>query len=332
MFLGVGVAAFTAGIFHLVTHAFFKALLFLGAGSVIHAMHHEQDLRRMGGLRSKLPVTSLTMLIGALAIAGIPPLAGFFSKDEILWSAWAGGRQALWAIGFIAAGLTAFYMFRLVYLAFYGTPRDAEAHHHAHESPPVMTLPLVVLAVLSVVGGWIGIPLALGEPLGHVPNLLEHWLEPVFEDAEVLRAGAGEGMAERMAEAGELAMEYGLMAASIMIALLGIGLATLLYLRDPGRRERLTAGLAPLRHVLERKYYVDEIYHAVVVMPYLALSAFLWRVVDVVLIDGFVVRVVGGAVTWYSRIVSRLQTGLVQNYATAVFVGAVVMLGWFLLR
>jgi NADH-quinone oxidoreductase subunit L len=339
MFLAVGVAAFTAGIFHLVTHAFFKALLFLGAGSVIHALHHEQDLRRMGGLRGRLPVTAATMLVGALAIAGIPPLAGFFSKDEILWSSWAAGRQALWAIGFVAAGLTAFYMFRLIALAFYGEPRDRRLHDHAHESPGVMTLPLVVLAVLSVVGGWIGIPHVLGDRLGHVPHLLDGWLEPVFEDAAALRPAAAAGVAEAAAAAGEAAgeaaeaaTELALMAASVAVAVLGIALAVLLYLRAPARRERFVGAVAPLARLVERKYYVDELYGALFVRPYYALSAFLWRFVDEILIDGFVVRAVGGAVAWYGRVATRLQTGLVQNYAAALLVGVVVLLGWYLFR
>ena len=329
MFLGVGVAAFGAGIFHLMTHAFFKALLFLGAGSVIHAMHKEQDLRRMGGLREKLPITFWTMLIATLAIAGIPPLAGFFSKDEILWSAWSGGRQLLWGIGFVAAGLTAFYMFRLMFLAFYGRPRERHIYEHAHESPPSMTVPLVILAVLSVVGGWVGIPHAISSAvegaLGSIPNLIEVWLEPVFEGGAALRPAAE-------AETAELAAEYGLMALTVALAVAAIGLAALFYLRRPELRERLVGAVRPLHRLVERKYYVDELYGALFVQPYLAASAFSWRIIDALLIDGLVVKGVGGAVAFYSRIVSRFQTGFVQNYATALFVGAVVLLGWYLFR
>jgi NADH-quinone oxidoreductase subunit L len=308
-----------------VTHAFFKALLFLGAGSVIHGLRNEQDMRKMGGLRAKLPTTFRTMLIATLAIAGIPPLAGFFSKDEILWQAFDGGRQILWAIGFVAAGLTALYMFRLIYLTFYGRPHDRRAYEHAHESPPVMTVPLVILAVLSVVGGTLGIPRALGGPLGRVPNLLETWLEPVFARAAELRPEAAQ-------ETARLATEYGLMVASVAVAFLGIGLATYFYRRRPELPARVSARFPAAHRLLQRKYYVDELYGAVFVRPYLGLSAFAWRIVDEVLIDGFVVKAVGGAVAFYSRVVARLQTGLVQNYAAALFVGAVILLGWYLLR
>ena len=325
MFLGVGVAAFDTGIFHLVTHPFFKALLFLGAGSVIHALHHEQDMRKMGGLKAKLPVTFATMLVATLAISGIPPLAGFFSKDEILWAAWAARRRALWAIGFVAAGLTALYMFRLLYLTFYGAPRERRLYDHAHEPPATMKIPLMILAGLAAVGGWIGITHAIGNPLGHVPNLLHEWLEPVFADAEPLRAAAA-------AETASLAAEYGLMAASVAVALLGIGLATYFYRKRPELPARSAAAFPAAHRLLERKYYVDEIYGALFVRPYLALSAFAWTLVDDILIDGFVVKAVGGAVAFYSRITSRLQTGLVQNYAAAFFVGVVILLGWYLLR
>jgi NADH-quinone oxidoreductase subunit L len=325
MFLGVGVAAFDTGIFHLVTHAFFKALLFLGAGSVIHALHHEQDMRKMGGLKAKLPVTFATMFVATLTISGIPPLAGFFSKDEILWAAWAAGRNALWVIGFVAAGLTALYMFRLLYLTFYGEPRARRLYDHAHEPPASMRIPLIILAGLSAVAGWIGITHAIGNPLGHVPNLLHEWLEPVFAGAEPLRAPA-------TAETASLAAEYGLMAASVAVALLGIGLATYFYRRRPELPARIAATFPAAHRLLERKYYVDEIYGALVVRPYLALCAFCWRIVDEILIDGFVVKAVGGAVGFYSRVVARLQTGLVQNYAAAFFVGVVLLLGWYLLR
>ncbi len=325
MFLGVGVAAFATGIFHLVTHAFFKALLFLGAGSVIQTLHHEQDMRKMGGLKAKLPVTFATMLVATLAISGIPPLAGFFSKDEILWAAWAAGRRTLWAIGFVAAGLTALYMFRLFYLTFYGEPRVRRLYDHAHEPPASMRIPLIILAVLAAVGGWIGITHAIGNPLGHVPNLVHEWLEPVFADAESLRAPAA-------AETAGLAAEYGLMAASVAVALLGIGLATYFYRKRPELPARIAGVLSAPHRLLERKYYVDELYGALFVRPYFALSAFAWRIVDEILIDGFVVKAVGGAVAFYSRVTARLQTGLVQNYAAAFFVGVVILLGWYLLR
>ena len=192
MFLGLGVGAFTAGIFHLMTHAFFKALLFLGSGSVIHALGGEQDLRKMGGLKGKIRTTWWTMLAGTLAIAGFPPLAGFFSKDEILWKAYSSprGHWLLWGMGAAAAAMTSFYMFRMLYLTFYGRPRmTAEVEHHVHESPASMTVPLQVLAVGSVVAGWVGIPQLLGRWLGHLPNGFEQWLEPVFEHPVRLEGG-----------------------------------------------------------------------------------------------------------------------------------------------
>src|SRR5688572_21457063 len=180
MFLACGVGAFAAGVFHLMTHAFFKALLFLGSGSVIHGMSGEQDMRKMGGLRKQMPVTHLTMLIGCIAIAGVPPLAGFFSKDEILWSAFkvGGYGQIVWVMGFVVAALTAFYMFRMYHLTFSGTFRGTEEQaHHVHESPRSMVVPLQVLAVGSLVAGLVGIPAVIGH-LIHVPNVFEHWLEP----------------------------------------------------------------------------------------------------------------------------------------------------------
>jgi NADH-quinone oxidoreductase subunit L len=265
------------------------------------------------------------MFVATLTISGIPPLAGFFSKDEILWAAWSRGTPILWAIGIVTAGLTALYMFRLLYLTFYGEPRDRRLYDHAHEPPVSMRIPLIVLAVFSAVGGWLGVSHAIGNPLGHVPNLLHDWLEPVFAGAEPLRARAA-------AETAGLAQEYGLMAASVAVALLGIGLATFFYRRRPELPARVAAALPATHRLLVRKYYVDEIYGALIVRPYLALCAFSWRVVDEILIDGFVVKAVGGAVAFYSRVAARLQTGLVQNYATAFFVGAVILLGWYLLR
>ena len=241
MFLGAGVGAFTGSIFHLVTHAFFKALLFLGAGSVIHAMSGEQDLRRMGGLKDKLPWTYWTMLAGALAIAGFPPLAGFFSKDEILAKAWETGHPVLWAMGAVAAAMTAFYMFRLMFLAFHGSFRGTdEQRHHLHESPPSMTVPLAVLAVLSVVGGFIGVPHALGGFVG-VPHALGSWLEPVLAPASAHGAAAAEAAvpAEGVAHAaggaahaaGGAAIEYVLMLVAVGIAFGGFFTARAFYLR-----------------------------------------------------------------------------------------------------
>ena len=248
MFLGVGVGAFMPAMFHLMTHAFFKALMFLGSGSVIHAMHEEQDIRKMGGLKKALPITSFTFTLGWLAIIGIPPFAGFFSKDEILWYSFASDRGApfLWVIGVIAAGLTAFYMTRLMALTFWGKSR-VPADVHPHESPATMTIPLIVLGVLSVVGGWIGIPHVIGAVLpGHPPNLLEGWLHysvakiTLPQDAHV--------------------MEWILMGVSLSVAGLSAIFAYDSYVRNPDRPERLAKRYSRLHNLVYNKYFVDEIY------------------------------------------------------------------------
>jgi NADH-quinone oxidoreductase subunit L len=261
MFLACGVGAFAAGIFHLMTHAFFKALLFLGSGSVIHAMSGEQDMRNMGGLKKKLPWTHLTMLVGCLAIAGVPLLAGFFSKDEILWSAFkiGGYGRWVWAMGFAVAAMTAFYMFRLYHMTFSGTFRGThEQEHHVHESPGTMVLPLQVLAVGSIVAGFLGVPALLGEPIGF-PNWFEHFLEPVFEPAH---HALGEVFA---AQVPGHDVEWALMGASVAIALLGIGVAWSFYKRHPEIPERLAGSLAGVHRLLLNKYYVDELYGKVFV-------------------------------------------------------------------
>jgi NADH-quinone oxidoreductase subunit L len=257
MFLACGVGAFAAGIFHLGTHAFFKALLFLGSGSVIHAMSGEQDMRNMGGLKDKLPWTHRTMLIGCIAIAGIPPLAGFFSKDEILWSAFriGGYGQLVWGIGFVAAAMTAFYMFRLYHMTFSREFRGtAEQAHHLHESPSSMVVPLQLLALGSIVAGFVGVPAALGGG-----NWIEHFLHPNFADAH-------HALAELHA-AGEPshAAEYILMAASVGIAAFGIALAWRFYKSRPEIAEGLATRFAGAHRVLLNKYYVDEAYDAVFV-------------------------------------------------------------------
>ena len=253
MFLALGVGAFAAGVFHLMTHAFFKALLFLGAGSVIHAMSGEQDLQKMGGLWSKIPITAKTFAIATLAIAGIFPLAGFFSKDEILGRAFE-KNPALWLVGFVTAGMTAFYMFRLLFLAFFGYSRaDEQVEKHIHESPPTMTIPLIMLAGLSLIGGWIGWPLSLGGDAR-----FEKFLEPV------LAGVVAETGAEKIGQHG-LAIEYILMLASLSIAGVGIWLAYHLY-RTKRIAPELVAGKWPkLYQLLLHKYYVDEIYDAAIV-------------------------------------------------------------------
>lgn len=259
MVLGIGVGAYGAAIFHLMTHAFFKACLFLGSGSVIHAMGDEQDMRKMGGLREKMPLTFWTFLISTFAIAGIPPLAGFFSKDEILWQTFSGGHQFLWLLGFAAAAMTAFYMFRQVFMVFFGKNRaDEHTQEHLHESPPVMTYPLVVLALGAVFAGFLGVPIALGGS-----NIFEQWLEPVFAGGH-----AGPAVQHHIE-----ATEYILMAASVGIAAAGIFLAYLMYYRRSVSPDIFTAvgGGVPYRAVFN-KYYIDELYHATAVRGTLTLS------------------------------------------------------------
>jgi NADH-quinone oxidoreductase subunit L len=260
MFIGVGVGAYAAGVFHLMTHAFFKACLFLGSGSVIHALHHEQDMRNMGGLRRYMPVTFWTFLIATIAIAGIPPLAGFFSKDEILWKAFQKDPR-LWALGFTGAALTAFYMFRLVFLTFFGECRaDHHTVEHLHESSPWMTMPLVVLAVGSVGAGFLGVPAALGGS-----NLFEHWLAPVMAH------GAHATHAEHVHH--DLTLEYGLMAASVGVALAGIFLAWLMYHRKAVRPEAFAAVAGGWAYkAVYNKYWVDEAYYALFLGGTLALA------------------------------------------------------------
>ncbi len=294
MFLALGVGGFAAAIFHLMTHAFFKALLFLGSGSVIHALSGEQDMRRMGALAKRIPITHATFLIGALAIAGVPPLAGFFSKDEILVHAYA-RSPVLFAIGVVTALLTAFYVFRAVFLTFYGTSRvSPEAEHHLHESPAIMTAPLALLALGSIGAGWIG---------------LGHWLSPVFEGA-TREAALGHGL------------ETTLMVVSVLFGLLGIALAWWIYVRRP----ETAAEPGALARLIQHKYYVDEIYAAGIVRPLLAISTtVLWRVLDVGMIDGSVNRV-GRRAIGAGDILRRLQSGNLRSYAGWVVLGAIVVI------
>ncbi len=317
MFVGLGVGNFSSGIFHVMTHAFFKALLFLGAGAVIHAMNDEQDIRHMGGLRRKMPVTYATFVVAALAIAGIPPLSGFFSKDEILASAFNRGSPMLWALGWLTAGLTAFYMFRLVILTFEGDARWTR-EQHPHDAPPSMKIPLILLAIFSAVAGLAGIPHLFGGG-----NAIEEWLRPVFEKAE-----------SRLVPAMPLGAETELilMACSVFIAVAGIWLAHTLYGRRRDLLTRLSGSSAPLYSVLSNKYYVDEIYDAVIITPTVKVSdRFLWKFVDVIIVDGMVngaaslVRIISG---WMRRI----QVGIAQSYALAFVVGVLIILGIMLMR
>jgi NADH-quinone oxidoreductase subunit L len=317
MFLAAGLGAYTAAVFHLATHAFFKALLFLGSGSVIHAMGGEQDMTKMGGLKKHMPWTYWTFLIGTLAIAGIPPLAGFFSKDEILHAAAAEHQWVLWAVGMITAGLTAFYMFRAVYMTFHGKFRGThEQEHHLHESPPVMTIPLAILAVGACVAGFANVPKLL--QLGIFDEHLHHFLESIL-------ANAGE---EHPMSHG---LEIFLVVAAIAVAVTGWFLARSIYGGDKG----LTGGrqwasrFPGVHRLLENKYYVDEIYDRGIVRPLAALSTFFWKVVDTFVIDGAVRA--GAFLTELTGDVGRFSTtGNVRNYALYFFLGVILLLGWLL--
>ncbi|MBA3570645.1 MAG: NADH-quinone oxidoreductase subunit L [Pyrinomonadaceae bacterium] len=377
MFLACGVGAFVAAIFHVITHAFFKALLFLGSGSVIHGMHHEQDMRRMGGLRKYMPITFATMLTGWLAISGIPIFAGFFSKDEILWKTWSAGEfslpsliwsKALWFVGAITALLTAVYMTRMMVMTFWGSERfrekDIDHHeegdaaqarhnvHEPHESPWVMTVPLIVLAVLSTVGGFIGVPYALGSLFSdHPVNYIEQTLEPVISHDPVsvphvegshavdemqwlspkpqqldgppavhALEGPAAASAEHAHSPEEIRQERLLALVSVLIAAFGIGFGWLIFQKRP---------LLQMPRILENKYYVDEIYDATIINPMEGLSREgLWKLFDVGVIDGFL-HALGDAVTEGGRLVRHMQGGFVRSYAAIILIGALVLIGFF---
>lgn len=288
MFLGLGVGAFSAGIYHLMTHAFFKALLFLGAGSVIHALNGEQDLQKMGGLRSKTPITFATLLCAGVAIAGVPPFSGFHSKDAILLAAHHHAPWMYW-VGVATAAMTAFYVFRALFLCFFGEPRG---DHHAHESPPVMWAPLAVLAVLSLAGGYLNVP---------------RFLAPMFP-------------------AGHEEHSLGLVAISVIAGLLGITIAYLFYVARPGMADTLAAALRAPYRLLFNKYYVDELYNATVVRPVVSGSdGWLWRGADVRLIDGFM-NGIGDAARRAGAVLRLLQSGNIRSYAAWVLAGGVAIL------
>ncbi len=310
MFAAVGLGAYAAGIFHLVTHAFFKALLFLGAGSVIHGLGGEQDLRKMGGLAPKMVTTTITMTVGAAGLAGVPFLAGFFSKDEILAAAFRGHR-VMWAILLLGAFLTAFYTFRLLFLAFFGGPRmSKEVAHHVHESPAVMTAPLAVLALLTVVTG-----LALGIPSDHGTRFAR-FLAPVFPVHEGDHGGF---------------VAYMLLILSVVVVAAGITLAWFLYMSTPVRAEAIGRPRTPLHALLLNAYYVDRLYDVVIVRPLFALSGVLARAFDLGVIDG-VVNGLGRAVVAWAAGMRRLQTGFIVNYALTMLAGAVLVLAFLLSR
>jgi NADH-quinone oxidoreductase subunit L len=315
MFLACGVAAFSAGIFHLMTHAFFKALLFLASGSVIHAMGGEQDMQHMGGLSKKIRWTYLTMLTATLAITGFPPLAGFFSKDSILLSAYQSehGGRILYAFGLLTALLTSFYMFRLIFLTFHGKPRYDEHKVHVHESPKSMLVPLVILAMLSIIGGWMAAPAFWGGP-----DYFARFLEPTFVQSSV---GNAEG-----AEAAAHALEIPLAIVAVAAALLGFAVAFWLYLKQPGKPEQLAKSMHGLYNTLFHKYYVDEIYAALIVKPLLWIStSVLWQTVDVRTIDATVNGIAEGA-TDIGDGVRHTQSGNTRSYAVWVVIGALVII------
>ena len=315
MFLACGVGAYVAGMFHVLTHAFFKACLFLGSGAVIHALHGEQDMRRMGGLGRRLPVTYRTFLVATLALAGIPPLAGFFSKDSILTGVFAAHHTVLFSLGLVTAGLTAFYMFRLVSLTFAGEFRgSAEESAHVHEAPPSMTVPLVILAFLSAIAGFVGLP----EVFGERANRLAAFLDPIFP-----------AIGPRATETGHAlpaTTEWLLMGASVAVAVVGILIAWNWYAKRAGRpAERAAAAFPALYRLIGEKFRIDELYDVLFVRPFLGLARILWKVVDVLIIDGvlnagaFIVELVGDVLRF-------LQTGNVRNYALTFLLGIVALL------
>jgi NADH-quinone oxidoreductase subunit L len=374
MFMACGVGAFVAAIFHVMTHAFFKAQLFLGSGSVIQGMHHEQDLRRMGGLRKYMPITWLTMCAGWLAICGIPIWAGFFSKDEILWKTWSasspgippGFNRALWFVGAVTALLTAIYMTRLMVMTFWGgerfvapadslrndgdhaqpEPQGTNLRHTPHESPLSMTIPLIVLAVLSTFGGLVGVPYALSSLTGgHPENYFERTLEPVVSEVPGHSASAGEGTTlhwlspapqpidgkpavevaktdhgEPIPSAEEISQERVFTLISVLIALTGISIGWFMFKNQPLRR---------MPRLLESKYYVDEIYDATIIRPILVMSREgLWKVFDIGVIDGLI-HSLGRIVVNFGQTLRYMQIGFVRVYAAIILAGAIIIVGYF---
>lgn len=322
MFLACGVGAYSAGIFHLYTHAFFKALLFLCAGSVMHAMAGELDLQKMGGLKKYMPVTYWTMLLASLSISGIPGFAGFFSKDEILWLAYSGPSPVgkfVWAVGTLVAFLTAFYSFRLIFLTFHGKFRGThEQEHHLHESPKSMIIPLMLLCVGAVASGWIGVPNAIGELVGiHNSNWFPEFMGPVL--------GHIEGH-------GTHAEEWMVMAISIAAGFSGIGLAAYFYILSPEIPAKLAQQFSAVHRVLFNKYYVDELYSFILIRPTIwAAKNILIGITDMRIIE-VIVNGVPAAIGAFSQLLRKMQTGLLQHYATIMATGALIIVALMLFR
>ena len=314
MFLALGVMGYTSAFFHVLTHAFFKALLFLGAGSVIHAMSNEQDMRRMGGLRKALPITFLTMLIGCLAISGIPPFAGFFSKDEILSHVYE-HNKVMWAIGVFTSFLTAFYMFRLLFLTFFGEFRGTEEQrHHLHESPASMTLPLIVLAILSTVGGFMGAPMLFGGR-----HYLSDYLAPIFTYSHRIMPAASSAELSQ-------STEWMLIGISVGVALAGIILAYVLYIARAERPAEEETQRSAVDSLVYHKYYVDELYNAVFVKPTMALSKGLYKFVENGVLNPLT-NGVGRATLAGGQLLRFVQTGSVETYLILMVLGIVLILG-----
>jgi NADH-quinone oxidoreductase subunit L len=321
MVMAAGVAAYGAAVFHLVTHAWFKALLFLGAGSVILGMHHEQDIFKMGGLSRYMRVTRWTFLAGVLAISGLPPTSGFFSKDEILLSTYLAhdlpGHLALYAIGLATAALTAFYMWRLYFLVFTGENRsDYQVQRHIEEQPPVITGPLVVLAFFSLLGGFLSLPDLYGHALGiDDSNSIHHLLQPLVRSAE---------------HEVSVGIEVGLMSAAVLAGLAGLGVAWVFYAAKPGLPAQLASSLSVLYRAVSAQLYVDALYDRIIVRPLIFISdRVLYRIVDARLIDGLAVN--GPAVTvrdFGDRMLKYIQTGSAQSYVFGMLVGCVAVLAW----
>jgi len=324
MFAALGVGAYTAAVFHVMTHAFFKGLLFLGAGSVMHGMHDEENIKKMGGLKKYMPITYKTFYVASLAIAGIPFFAGFFSKDEILWLTYSNGGFILWLILAVSALMTAFYMFRLVNLVFHGQERFDHKHIHPHESPKTMTIPLIILAILSAFGGFLGIPYALGFWFSDHPNFLENFLEPVFQDANMFMGFVG---GHHLAAA-----EYILMIISVAIGLLGIWIGYKWYYYDEKwtSPRKIANNIKPIHKLLWNKYYIDEIYFRTIVDPLITMSrSFFWKFMDLKIIDGIVNGLANLTIELGERI-RKIQTGFAQTYAVYMIVGAIILLTWII--